>query len=581
MGCAKLPVLTSMHRSTMNSSSPGLIDDLVRIVGKRNVLTSQARTRFFRTGFRVGEGNCAAVVLPADLLQLWRTLEVCVNHDHIVLMQAANTGLNGGSTPFGDDYDRELVIINTRFIRQIYLLNDGQQALTLAGSTLFELENQLRPLNRGPHSVIGSSCIGASVIGGICNNSGGNLVNRGPAYTELSLYAQISKEGELQLVNHLGMELGKSPEEILTNLEQGHFPRDFIPPADAMASDDDYKKRVRDTNAITPARFNADKRRLYESSGCAGKLAIFAAILDTFENPRDVTVFYVGTNNPNVLTTMRRRILEDFDQLPEMGEYLHRSYFDGADRYGKDTFLAIRYLGTAFLPRLFIWKSRINHWLAKIPLIPPYPFERLLQLIAELWPNHLPQRMRNFRNRYEHHLIIKATDKSIAATRQMLDETLLKDHNVEYFECDDKEGEAAFLHRFVCGGAAVRYAQIHHKEVGGMLPLDIALPRNEENWFALYDEDILKHIAAPFALAHFLCMVFHHDFVLKKGVDAEALKKRILQKLNERGAKYPAEHNVGHLYKAEADLVEHYLCCDPTNSMNPGIGKTSKRKHYR
>jgi D-lactate dehydrogenase len=53
--------------------------------------------------------------------------------------------------------------------------------------------------------VIGSSCIGASVIGGICNNSGGSLVQRGPAYTEMSLYARIDENGKLTLVNHLGL----------------------------------------------------------------------------------------------------------------------------------------------------------------------------------------------------------------------------------------------------------------------------------------------------------------------------------------------------------------------------------------
>ncbi|MEM9500003.1 MAG: hypothetical protein AAGA28_18950, partial [Pseudomonadota bacterium] len=28
------------------------------------------------------------------------------------------------------------------------------------------------------------------------------------------------------------------------------------------------------------------------------------------------------------------------------------------------------------------------------------------------------------------------------------------------------------------------------------------------------------------------------------------------------------------------DQAEFYRCCDPTNSLNPGIGKMSKRKHY-
>ncbi|MBO7969909.1 hypothetical protein ACNI17_24355, partial [Escherichia coli] len=44
---------------------------------------------------------------------------------------------------------------------------------------------------------------------------------------------------------------------------------------------------------------------------------------------------------------------------------------------------------------------------------------------------------------------------------------------------------------------------------------------------------------------------------------------------------YPAEHNVGHLYKAPETLQKFYRENDPTNSMNPGIGKTSKRKNWQ
>ena len=109
--------------------------------------------------------------------------------DIIVIMQAANTGLTGGSTPDGNDYDRAIVIINTMRINDIQIINEGKQIVGLSGSTLFGLENKLAPYGREPHSVIGSSCIGASIVGGICNNSGGALVKRGPAYTELSLYA--------------------------------------------------------------------------------------------------------------------------------------------------------------------------------------------------------------------------------------------------------------------------------------------------------------------------------------------------------------------------------------------------------
>ncbi|MDN3685771.1 hypothetical protein QW180_28230 [Vibrio sinaloensis] len=82
----------------------------------------------------------------------------------------------------------------------------------------------MRAVNRAPHSVIGSSSLGATVVGGIANNSGGALVKRGPAYTELAIFAQVNKDGELNLVNHLGIDgLGDSPEEILQNIQDGRF----------------------------------------------------------------------------------------------------------------------------------------------------------------------------------------------------------------------------------------------------------------------------------------------------------------------------------------------------------------------
>ena len=56
-------------------------------------------------------------------------------------MQAANTGLTGGSTPYGDNYDRPIIIINTMRISDIQIIDDGHQVIGLAGSTLYDLEN--------------------------------------------------------------------------------------------------------------------------------------------------------------------------------------------------------------------------------------------------------------------------------------------------------------------------------------------------------------------------------------------------------------------------------------------------------
>lgn len=258
-----------------------LIKQFESIVGSRHTLSDPKKTERFRKGFRSGEGEAIAVVRPGTLLEQWKVLEACVAADKIVIMQAANTGLTEGSTPKGV-YERDVVLINTNRMTQIQPLDGGKQIISFPGSTLFELEKLLEPLGRQAHSVIGSSCIGASIIGGVCNNSGGSLVNRGPSYTELSLFAQLNANGELVLVNHLGIELGNSAEEILTNLENGSYTSADVKDTNQKASDSEYHSRVRQVDASTPARFNADKRRLYEASGCAGKLGVFAVRLDTF-----------------------------------------------------------------------------------------------------------------------------------------------------------------------------------------------------------------------------------------------------------------------------------------------------------
>ena len=106
-----------------------------------------------------------------------------------------------------------------------------------------------------------------------------------PAYTELSLYAQINHEGNLELVNDLGIKLGESPEEILKNLQDQNYRIEDIQYPDRLASDNQYHKQVREINSNTPARFNADGRRLHGASGCAGKVAVFAVRLDTYPIP--------------------------------------------------------------------------------------------------------------------------------------------------------------------------------------------------------------------------------------------------------------------------------------------------------
>ncbi len=183
--------------------------------------------------------------------------------------------------------------------------------------------------------MIGSSCIGASVIGGICNNSGGSLVQRGPAYTEMSLFAQIDADGKLKLVNHLGIDLGSTPEQILSRLDDERISDSDVLHDGRHAHDHDYVTRVRDVDADTPARYNADPDRLFESSGCAGKLAVFAVRLDTFPG---------GKAPAGVLHWHQPAAGIDRDPPPYPrrvpasaggGEYMHRDIYDIAEKYGE------------------------------------------------------------------------------------------------------------------------------------------------------------------------------------------------------------------------------------------------------
>lgn len=555
------------------------ITQLKSIVGNAQVLTGERSTERYRKGFRSGGGKALAVVFPTRLLQLWQILQACVAADKIVIMQAANTGLTEGSTPSGQDYDREIVIVSTLRLDHIQVLDNGKQVVGFPGSTLNKLERLLKPYGREPHSVIGSSCIGASVIGGICNNSGGALVKRGPAYTEMALYAKLDADGQLRLVNHLGINLGDTPEEILTRLEKGDYRPTDVEHGELRASDNEYASRVRDVDADTPSRFNADKRRLFEASGCAGKLAVFAVRLDTFAKEDKEQVFYIGTNDTAVLTELRRHMLSQFENLPVAGEYMHRDIFDIAEVYGKDTFMMIDKLGTDQMPRFFTLKGRVDATLNRLPLIPHNLTDNLMQKLSKLAPNHLPPRMKEYRQRFEHHLLLKMAGPGVEEAQQYL-QSYFAQANGDFFVCTPEEGKKAFLHRFAAAGAAVRYHAVHADQVEDILALDIALRRNDTEWFETLPPEIDNQLVHKLYYGHFMCHVFHQDYVVKKGADSHALKEQMLAILNQRGAEYPAEHNVGHLYHAKPDLQAFYQDADPTNSFNPGIGKTSKQKHW-
>ena len=555
-----------------------IIEQLKSVVGHKGVLSSKSKTAYYRSGFRSGFGGSVGVVFPKSLIELWETLKVCVDANCAIIMQATKTGLTEGSSPSGFDYDRKVIIINITRIKKIILLDGGKQVIAFPGSTLHELEGELSSIKRAPHSVIGSTTIGATIVGGIANNAGGALCKRGSSYTELSLYARVNKEGNLELINHLGIEnLGETPEEIFENLEKGSFSKENIQGMDKAASDREYQNRIRNIDAEIPNRYNADPNRLYEVSGSAGKVVAFAVRVDTYPMPKEKKVFYLGTNNPNDFSKLRKDILKNFSELPEMCEYMNREIFDTAKKYGKDVFLSIKHIGTKRLPKLYAIKSNMEYYLNKIPLVPKFLPDQILYYLSRLFPEHLPKRLIDYRNQYEHYLILDMSDEGIDEARKYLEKEWSSLEGVGFFECNEDEQKSALMHRFAAAGAAIRYQTIHQRKTEEVLALDIALLGNDTEWMEKIPDEIKEDLDLSLYYGHFMCHVFHHDYILKKGTNIKAVKENLLKRLDQKSAKYPAEHNVGHMYKADESLQKHYLELDPTNTFNPGIGFTDKK----
>ncbi len=571
---------SALHGGHRRSSGldNSLIWDLRRAVGHRHVLTGTITKTPYCRGFRFGSGEALAVVRPGTLYELWQVLEHCVAADTVIIMQAANTGLTGGSTPLLT-YDRPAVVINTLRVDRIVPILDNLQVVCFAGATLQNLEKLLRPFRRQPHSVLGSSCIGASVIGGVCNNSGGALVERGPAYTELALYARVTPVGTLELVNDLGIRLGDSPRQILERLDGCAFSDSDVISDKRVASARDYQQRVRDVYSDEPARYNADQRRHYGASGCAGKLAVFAVRLDTFKMHESEQTFFCSTNDPDDFAELRRRILTDFQTLPLSAEYIHCDTLRLAVRYGNDTVWLIEKLGTPRIPFLFRTRSKLEAFGSRFAGLPDTFVDRCLQAVSQILPSRLPPRVAALLSGHQHHLILKTRDGGIAEASALL-EAFSATTGIRHFRCTSKEARLISLYRFAAAGAAIRLEACNRSSVGGVISLDVALPRSTKQWFETLPPALAGRVRTTLYYGHFLCHVIHQDYVVEAGENYEAVKAALLKLQDERGARCPAEHNYGHLYEAPPEVKAFYVRTDPTNALNPGVGRMSANRHY-
>ena len=109
--------------------------------------------------------------------------------------------------------------------------------------------------------------------------------------------------------------------------------------------------------------------------------------------------------------------------------------------------------------------GRVDAAVKKLPLIPDNLTDRVMQFASKFFPQHLPERMLQFRAEYEHHLILKMSDEGIEEARQFLAKYFASCPEAGgYFECNEEETRKAYLHRFAAAGAAIRYQTLHHKK---------------------------------------------------------------------------------------------------------------------
>ena len=120
-------------------------------------------------------------------------------------------------------------------------------------------------------------------------------------------------------------------------------------------------------------------------------------MIETFTEEKEEKVYYIGTNDPLDLTTLRRRVLTEFSELPVSGEYMHRDIFDMSRVYGKDILLMVHWLGSDYLPSFFSLKGGLDARLNKIKWLPSNLVDRVMQTLSRLIPEVLPKRMLEFR----------------------------------------------------------------------------------------------------------------------------------------------------------------------------------------
>ena len=67
-----------------------------------------------------------------------------------------------------------------------------------------------------------------------------------------------------------------------------------------------------------------------------------------------------------------------------------------------------------------------------------------MQFLSKFWPNHLPQKMEVFRDKYEHHWVIEMTDEGIKEAEKYFN-NFFKNNEGDFFICNSKEAKKSYV----------------------------------------------------------------------------------------------------------------------------------------
>ena len=155
-----------------NADAQAIIDGLSALVGQGGILTGDDAAPYAK-GARYGAGAALCVVRPASAEQVGEVVKFCAAHSVQIVVQGANTGLVGSSSP---DNSGLQLILSTARLNRLCAVDIANRSVTVdAGITLQELNDALAahafwfPIDLGANPMIG---------GMIAANTGGTRLIR-------------------------------------------------------------------------------------------------------------------------------------------------------------------------------------------------------------------------------------------------------------------------------------------------------------------------------------------------------------------------------------------------------------------